>query len=147
MKRLRFTWIWTSSLSRNVRTLSHLRLASNNRFSSLQGPDTAADVRAMIKAGRTFAESLTSGRGTIGALLSDDRLYKNLLTISQEVRFVAEDINAGKGSLGKLLKNDGVYNELQRMLESFRESGDIARENIVLGSLTSFTSLFFNVLN
>lgn len=108
---------------------------------------TAADVRAMIKAGRDFAEALTSERGTVGALLSDDRLYRNLLTVSREFRFVAEDLNAGKGSLGKLLKNDGVYNELQRMLESFRESGDIARENIVLGSLTSFTSLFFNVLN
>jgi hypothetical protein len=33
------------------------------------------------------------------------------------------------------------------MLQTFRETGDVARENAPLTSLVSFSSLFFNVLN
>jgi phospholipid/cholesterol/gamma-HCH transport system substrate-binding protein len=113
----------------------------------LKDEEAAADTKAMIRAAKTFAESLSKGEGTIGQLLNDPRLYENFLKVSEDFAGVAGDINAGRGTLGRLVKRDDVYNELQRMLESFRESGDIARENIVLGSLTSFTSLFFNVLN
>ncbi|MHC4959501.1 MAG: MlaD family protein [Planctomycetota bacterium] len=113
----------------------------------LKDEEAAANTKALIIAARQFSEKLGNGEGTIGMLLDDPRIFDNLLKVSEDFAGVAGDINAGRGTLGRLVKRDDVYNELQRMLESFRESGDIARENIVLGSLTSFTSLFFNVLN
>jgi len=105
------------------------------------------ELLATVKSLRSFADRIESGEGTFAKLMQDDAVYENLRILSENLRLVSEDVRAGKGTLGLLLKDEGVYNELQRMLESFRESGDIARENAPLSSLTSFTSLFFNVLN
>ena len=80
-------------------------------------------------------------------LLRDPTVYNNIRDVTAKLKSITERIDAGEGTLGKFLRNDGVYNELQRMLESFRESGDIARENAAMGSLTSFASLFFNTFN
>jgi hypothetical protein len=87
------------------------------------------------------------GRGAVGLLLSDAETRQHL---SETIQFLHNRMGAldrGEGTLGLLLTDDGAYKELMRMLESFRESGEIARENAPLSSLVSFTSLFFDVLN
>ena len=97
---------------------------------------------------RNILVRIDSGKSSVSRLLSDDgELYDNLRVASEDVRVILDDLRAGKGSLGLLLKDDSAYRELQRTLESFRETGEVARENAPLASLVSFTSLFFNVLN
>jgi len=65
----------------------------------------------------------------------------------KSARAIVDDVNQGKGTVGKLLREDAIYLELKGMLESFRETGEVARENAPLATLTTFTALFFNVLN
>ncbi len=97
---------------------------------------------------RNILVRIDSGRSSVARLLRDDgEIYENLRVASEDLRVLLDDVRAGKGSLGLLLKDDSAYRELQRMLESFRETGEVARENAPLASLVSFTSLFFNVLN
>jgi len=110
-------------------------------------PETARNVSKTIKAVRVFVEALNEGKGTIRSLIHDPAVYNDIRDVMSKIKSIAERIDAGEGTLGKFLKNDGIYNELKRMLESFRESGDIARENAAMGSLTSFASLFFNTFN
>jgi len=101
-----------------------------------------------VSALRNVAVRLDSGNGSLARLLGDDgQIYENVRVASEDLRVLLDDVRAGKGSLGLLLKDDSAYRELQRMLESFRETGEVARENAPLASLVSFTSLFFNVLN
>lgn len=113
----------------------------------LKDPETASNVKKTIKAVRVFVEALNEGKGTIPSLIHDPTVYNDIRDVMSTIKSIAERIDAGEGTLGKFLKNDGIYNELKRMLESFRESGDIARENAAMGSLTSFASLFFNTFN
>jgi len=97
---------------------------------------------------RNILVRIDSGKSSVARLLRDDgEIYENLRVASEDLRVLLDDVRAGKGSLGLLLKDDSAYRELQRMLESFRETGEVARENAPLASLVSFTSLFFNVLN
>ena len=105
------------------------------------------ELLAGIRALRRFADHVESGSGTLSKLLTNDEIYENMRVLSDNLRAISTDLRQGRGTLGLLLKDEGVYRELQRMLESFRESGEITRENAPLTSLTSFTSLFFNVLN
>jgi phospholipid/cholesterol/gamma-HCH transport system substrate-binding protein len=101
-----------------------------------------------IDALRNILVRIDSGKSSVSRLLADDgELYDNMRVASEDVRVILDDLRAGKGSLGLLLKDDSAYRELQRTLESFRETGEVARENAPLASLVSFTSLFFNVLN
>jgi phospholipid/cholesterol/gamma-HCH transport system substrate-binding protein len=101
-----------------------------------------------VRALRNVAVRLDSGKGSLARLLADDgEVYDNIRVATEDLRVMLDDVRAGKGSLGLLLKDESAYRELQRMLESFRETGEVARENAPLASLVSFTSLFFNVLN
>ena len=107
----------------------------------------ANDLAAGIRALREFAERVNTGEGTLSKLMEDDAVYENLRVLTDNLASVSADVRAGKGTLGLLLKDESLYREAQRLLESFRESGEIARENAPIATLTSFTSLFFNVLN
>jgi phospholipid/cholesterol/gamma-HCH transport system substrate-binding protein len=101
-----------------------------------------------VSALRNVAVRLDSGKGSLARFLADDgAIYENVRVATEDLRVMLDDVRAGKGSLGLLLKDESAYRELQRMLESFRETGEVARENAPLASLVSFTSLFFNVLN
>jgi len=101
-----------------------------------------------VRALRDFAVRMEAGEGSLARLLADDgEVYENVRLLTANLRALSEDIRAGKGSLGLLLQDESVYRELQRLLESFRETSEVARENAPLASLVSFTSLFFNVLN
>jgi phospholipid/cholesterol/gamma-HCH transport system substrate-binding protein len=99
-----------------------------------------ADLAAIVREAR-------DGKGTIGRLLKDPRAYDELAGASEELRAILAHVRAGKGTLGRLLMDDRVARDLEAMLQSFRETSDVARENAPLSTLTSFTSLFFNVLN
>jgi len=95
-----------------------------------------------------FAVRMQEGKGTVAQLLDDDgAIYANFRRMSDNLALVTDDVRAGRGTLGKLLADEGIYEELMTMLQTFRETGDVARENAPLTSLVSFSSLFFNVLN
>lgn len=113
----------------------------------LKDDEVARDLSAGVKALREFAERINTGEGTLSLLLTDDEVYENLRVLTANLKQVSQDVASGQGTLGLLLKDDSLYREAQRLLESFREAGEIARENAPISSLTSFTSLFFNVLN
>ena len=87
----------------------------------------------------------------VWALLLDEHPaiapFADRLAVSVNLKDVSSDIKQGKGSLGLLLKDESLYREATRLFESFREAGEIARENAPIASLVSFTSLFFSALN
>ena len=113
----------------------------------LRDPQARDDLAAGLRGFRAFGEKLEKGEGTLGKLVSDSTVFANLERIASNMADLSDSIHRGEGSLGMLLKDDSLYNEARRMLESFREGSDTARENAPLASLTSFTALFFNVLN
>jgi phospholipid/cholesterol/gamma-HCH transport system substrate-binding protein len=54
---------------------------------------------------------IKDGQGTIGKLLNDDALYKELQTA----------ITAKDGTIGKLLYNDSIYKELEALVQDIRK--------------------------
>jgi len=113
----------------------------------LKDPQTRDDIELGVRALRRLAQKLDEGDGSIAMLLNDKRVYTDLQTTVSIMRNLFEGVQEGKGTLGLFLKDESVYRELRGMLEGFRESGDVVRENAVLGTLVSFSNLFFNVLN
>jgi len=133
----------------SVRGIAHAIDAGEGTLGKLVHDDELHNSLAeAARAIRNIVVRLDSGKGSFARLLADDgEVYDNVRVATEDLRVIFDDLRAGKGSLGLLLKDDTAYRELQRMLESFRETGEVARENAPLASLVSFTSLFFNVLN
>jgi len=113
----------------------------------LRDPELRDNFFATIRAARELMDRMGKGGGTLELLLTDRAIFDNLQAVSVNLREVSADIQQGRGSLGLLLKDETLYREATRLFESFREAGEIARENAPIASLVSFTSLFFSALN
>ncbi len=86
------------------------------------------------------AGRLDRGEGTVGALLTDDTVYRDLTGItanlndfSARVNDMIAAIERGEGTLGMLLKNDGIGRELDDILGNI--NGIAARLRAGEGSL------------
>jgi Cft2 family RNA processing exonuclease len=107
------------------------------------------------------AEKIKSGEGTVGRLLSDDKLYRDLeaavesfratcrsfdgkATIESANRLlenlntVALNLKDGKGTLGRLLSDESMYNEVNGLIKDVRQVLDNYRDTT---PITTFTSL------
>jgi phospholipid/cholesterol/gamma-HCH transport system substrate-binding protein len=65
--------------------------------------DALADVRA--------------GKGTIGKLMTDDKLYNEATAALTNAREVLEKVNRGEGSVGKLVNNDDLLKNVKMTMQ------------------------------
>ncbi len=105
------------------------------------------DFASSVQSLRRFAERVEKGDGTFSKLLTNDDIYQDLRVVSSNLKRISEDLEAGKGSLGMLLKDETLFKELVKAVQGLREGAEVALENAPISSMTSFVSLFFNVLN
>lgn len=55
-------------------------------------------------------DSLSSGKGSIGQLISSPELYNKAIKALTEIQGLADQMSSGKGSIGKLVSDDTLYN-------------------------------------
>lgn len=74
------------------------------------------------KAGVTFeklnsiVDNIRSGKGTLGLMATDTKLYLNAVQLSRELNILANNINQGEGTLGRLARDGEPYNKLVQIL-------------------------------
>lgn len=73
------------------------------------------------------AGRLDRGEGTVGALLVDDTIYRDLKTIAANVREATRNantilgaLNRGEGTLGRLLRDDAIARQLDEVLDDVK---------------------------
>ena len=76
-------------------------------------------------------QEVGDGKGTLGKLLKDEKLYGELTKALGQVNGLVQDVQEGKGSLGKLMNNTELYLEavkslkdLQSTMTSFKQNAD-----------------------
>ncbi len=89
------------------------------------------DVRAAITNARESMEklnktlenvylmtnSIRTGKGTLGKLITDKQLYTNLNQAAGNISDITGKINSGKGTIGKLVNDESIYNNLNDTLK------------------------------
>ena len=115
------------------RTIAHL---------IFEDEDQVEDIRASIREIRAGVAKLNNPTSVLGSLLAEDSE-----TARQLETVIAALSDPQGGTLGRLINDDTIVRDLESMLMEFREAGRISRENAPLGSLISFTALFFTILN
>ena len=78
------------------------------------GYNVLESARGMLKRIDGIVSVVEQGKGSIGKLIFDEQLYKNLNSTAGEARKITEQINTGKGSLSKLLYDDAVVEDVRR---------------------------------
>ena len=67
-------------------------------------------------------EDVQSGRGTIGKLLTDEEVYRELARFSTSAANVSHALEAGEGTIGGLLKDRAAYESLKTSLANLQAS-------------------------
>lgn len=91
-------------------------------LSSFQGKNVHTIDDVAQKAGVTFeklnsiVDNIQSGKGTMGLLATDTKLYVNAVQLSNELNILANSINSGQGTLGRLARSGEPYDRLMQIL-------------------------------
>jgi phospholipid/cholesterol/gamma-HCH transport system substrate-binding protein len=85
-------------------------------------PAQLSDVTAQASRGITeltaVIEDIRAGRGTVGKLMTDEQLYRELQQFTSAARDVTEGLARGKGTLGQLLNNPESARQLEASLRN-----------------------------
>jgi len=75
-----------------------------------------------------IAKKLERGEGTLGKLVSDDRLYREIQGVASNLNQVSQQIARGQGTLAKLINDDALYQEIRVLTGDLRQaSGSLTR--------------------
>jgi phospholipid/cholesterol/gamma-HCH transport system substrate-binding protein len=80
--------------------------------------DQASQGMAMLN---RLVSGISAGQGTVGKLLTDDRLYAELQQFAEAANQMALSVRQGRGTIGKLLNDPKSANALEASLRNVEE--------------------------
>jgi len=95
--------------------------------------DVAAEASRGLEEVTRLLQGIREGKGTIGRLFTDDRLYGEVQGFVHAAEQVAVYLQRGQGTIGKLVADPEVYHQLRRSLDQL--NGMLTRINAGEGSL------------
>jgi phospholipid/cholesterol/gamma-HCH transport system substrate-binding protein len=112
--------------------------------------DNKGNVTRIVDNAATLSDGLQKivsdiegGKGTLGLLVKDDKLYNDARDAVASLKSISTDIEQGKGTLGKLAKDDSIYIEAKETVKNMREITDgIKSGEGTLGKLAKDDSLY-----
>ena len=85
-------------------------------------PPQLADVTAQANKGiaeiTLLMQDIRAGKGTVGKLMTDEQLYRDLQEFTSAAREVTEGLARGKGTLGQLLNNPESARQIESSLKN-----------------------------
>jgi len=75
--------------------------------------EVASQASAGLQEATQLLKDVREGRGTLGRLVTDDAIYRDLNTLLQSADRVASQIASGRGTLGRLTNDPRLYDELR----------------------------------
>lgn len=111
---------------------------------SKQGINTMiTNADEALKGIRKIVNDVEGGKGSLGLLVKDDKLYNDAKETVGALKSISKDIEEGKGSLGKLVKDDSLYNDAKDTVKNLKDLTDgIKKGEGTLGKLAKDESLY-----
>jgi phospholipid/cholesterol/gamma-HCH transport system substrate-binding protein len=107
--------------------------------------ETFTNVRKTTEDVRNITLGITQGEGTIGKLVKDDRLYRDMLATVSGLKDTVVDMRAGQGTLGKFLRDETLYQDTQKTMMSLQKVAEkIEAGQGTLGKLVNDETLYMD---
>jgi phospholipid/cholesterol/gamma-HCH transport system substrate-binding protein len=98
--------------------------------------DLATTASSSLKEAGELIAAIRAGKGTLGKIVTDDALYKELQQFVGSAADLADRLKAGQGTVGRLVNDPAVWNSLRASLENLQAT--TARLNSGQGALGRF---------
>ena len=76
----------------------------------------AGPIQSTVQEATRLLQDIRGGKGTVGKLVTDEAVYRDLSALIGAAEGVVSSINRGQGTLGKLARDDGAYRQLNASL-------------------------------
>ncbi|MHB1022054.1 MAG: MlaD family protein [Acidobacteriaceae bacterium] len=107
---------------------------------------TVEQLNVILAKMNTLIDNISSGKGSIGQLVSNDALYHKVYATMDELHTLTNNLNQGKGSLGKLMTNDDLYNRANATVNSLQKiAAELDNGQGTAGKLLKDPSLYNNL--
>jgi phospholipid/cholesterol/gamma-HCH transport system substrate-binding protein len=105
--------------------------------------ETFFNIKKTTEDIRNISLGLSRGEGTMGKLIRDDALYKDMRATMTGLKETVSLVQEGKGSVGKFIKEDQFYDETKKAVDSLqRVANKIDSGEGTLGKLVNDDSLY-----
>ncbi|MBI4553529.1 MAG: MCE family protein [Candidatus Latescibacteria bacterium] len=94
------------------------------------GKNTAQGFNDLMVQLQQLATNATQGEGSIGKLIQDPELYRNLNTSAQQTSKLIETAQSGPGTMGQLMSNPALYDNLMTSSSTLRETVTAGRRTV-----------------
>lgn len=98
----------------------------------------ADDFRAMLNEARGVVTDIKAGKGTIGLLATDERLYTETADAMMNLKEILEKINVGQGSIGQLVNDESFLQNMRLTIQKLERATDTMED---LGPMTIIGTL------
>ena len=110
--------------------------------------DVATNATKSLEETTRVLQDIREGKGTIGRLITDDTVYREVQQLLLAATDVASGLNRGRGTAGRLMTDPAVYDSLQHSLDRLNailaqidagqgSLGRLLRDDALARSLTS----------
>jgi phospholipid/cholesterol/gamma-HCH transport system substrate-binding protein len=119
---------------------------SNNIEGVVSASQTAVqNMDVLIRRADRILAAVESGQGSLGLLINDKQLYRQLNATLAQVQQLVADVASGKGSLGPLITSDEMYRKLNATVDKLNKiADDLDAGKGTIGRLMQDPSLFNN---
>ncbi len=127
-----------------------IKAVTQSLSKTLGGPEGEKKIREIINRAHDTAANLQDitaridrGEGTLGKLVRDDKLYKEMKNTVANLQEITKTIDKGEGTLGKLVKDDTLYKDMKDTMANLNAvSKQIESGEGTLGKLVKDDSLY-----
>ena len=97
------------------------RIVTNVAQASVRLGPIADKADSILTQMNTIVQGVGEGKGTLGKLVKDEKLYDDAKDMVAKLKSVSSDIEQGKGTLGKLVKDDTLYVETKETMKNVNQ--------------------------
>ncbi len=97
------------------------RIVANVAAASVKIGPIADKTDSMVTQINAIVQDVGEGKGTLGKLVKDDKLYDDAKEMVANLKAVSTDVGEGKGTLGKLVKDDSLYVEARDTMKNVNQ--------------------------
>jgi phospholipid/cholesterol/gamma-HCH transport system substrate-binding protein len=113
----------TQILAQAAPSLQDLQKVLNNLVSLTQGmSEPNSDFGQIITSFKGIFAKINQGKGSLGKLVNNDELYRDIAGTMQQVRKFIEDVAKGKGLFGTLVNNPAFRDQAIRTMAELQSS-------------------------
>jgi len=104
------------------------------------------EINHLVHKLETLIDTLNTSRGTVGELINDPTLKKNVVSIATNLQTVTQAMASDRGTIGKLVNDDTLYTKLNTAVDNLNSiTADLNAGKGTAGKLLKDEALYNNL--